>query len=269
MRTQLHQHYVRWCYRWIIITGCLAQGHKMLRIFCLKRWVGRPLKILSWKFEAKLTRKKSYGPVAFANCKQDFAFKFVAMDFIINESANDSINKQHDNSEAVDLSLPKGRQKCGDKENDPVLSMNFSHQVVNPFFTPYFMNPQVRWCSVNLCSQHNSCPSLSNRFIRWVWALNYHLNLLSLNFRSKPTMPLSRRWRKLQRSEDDHLWNQLWRKLLRDTCWNVTSSTDTSSQLCSSIISPMMTGIVHLKRVNFDFWVEINFPSMSTGLFQE
>ena len=125
MRTQLHQHYVRWCYRWIIITGCLAQGHKMLRIFCLKRWVGRPLKILSWKFEAKLTRKKSYGPVAFANCKQDFAFKFVAMDFIINESANDSINKQHDNSEAVDLSLPKGRQKCGVKRMIPYWAWTF------------------------------------------------------------------------------------------------------------------------------------------------
>ena len=35
----------------------------------------------------------------------------------------------------------KVRQKYGDKENDPVLSMNYSQQVVNPFSSPYFMNP--------------------------------------------------------------------------------------------------------------------------------
>ena len=34
-------------------------------------------------------------------------------------------------------------QHSNTEKNDPVLSMNYSQQVVNPFFSPYFMNPST------------------------------------------------------------------------------------------------------------------------------
>ena len=65
------------------------------------------VKSFKLKVRSKTDAKKSSGPAALANCKQNFAFKFMAMDFNINVSAIDCINEQHHNSETVDQSLPR------------------------------------------------------------------------------------------------------------------------------------------------------------------
>ena len=54
--------------------------------------------------------KKVLAPLHLQIVNKIFAFKFNTMDFIINESTLDSINEQHDNSETVDLSLPRSER---------------------------------------------------------------------------------------------------------------------------------------------------------------